>query len=150
MDDSTDANAHGGPGGLLADCHNLGIVVVDHGSQLDESNRQLLDIVQLFRDTTGIKNVHAAHMDLAEPDMKSAFRSCYRDGARRIVVCPFFLSPGRHWTHDIPRLASDAAASLPAVDYRVAAPLGVHTLLIQLMRLRVEECLVQKEDIGSP
>jgi len=36
--------------------------------------------------------------ELAEPSIRDAFQSCVEQGAHRIIVSPFFLSPGRHWT----------------------------------------------------
>lgn len=34
---------------------------------------------------------------MAEPSIWDAFSSCVEQGANRVVVSPFFLSPGRHW-----------------------------------------------------
>src|SRR2546430_5367715 len=48
--------------------------------------------------------VEPAHMELAEPSIATAYANCAKRGATRIVVCPFFLGPGKHWTFDIPRL----------------------------------------------
>ena len=53
------------------------------------------------------------------------------DGARTVVVSPYFLSPGRHWQEDLPALAAAAAARHPGVRYLVAAPLGLHPLVSQ-------------------
>ena len=36
-------------------------------------------------------------------------------GAKAVVCHPFFLSPGRHATEDIPRMLADAAAKYPEV-----------------------------------
>jgi len=36
--------------------------------------------------------------ELAEPSIRDAFQSCVQQGANRIIVSPFFLSPGRHWS----------------------------------------------------
>ena len=35
--------------------------------------------------------------ELAEPSIRDSFASCVEQGAKRIVVSPFFLFPGRHW-----------------------------------------------------
>ena len=35
--------------------------------------------------------------ELAEPSIKEAFGKCVQQGASRIIVSPYFLSPGRHW-----------------------------------------------------
>jgi len=35
--------------------------------------------------------------ELAEPTIKDAFGKCVQQGASRVIVSPYFLSPGRHW-----------------------------------------------------
>ena len=100
----------------------------------------LLDMVRLFREATDHPIVEPAHMELAEPSIRRAYTRCVAAGARRVVVHPFFLFPGRHWHDDIPRLTAEAAAEHPGVPYLVAAPLGVHSLMVQLMQFRIEQC----------
>ncbi len=123
------------------DAGNLGVVIVDHGSRRAESNALLVDVVAMFRQLTGLGNVEVAHMELAEPTIAQAFASCVEAGAKQVVVFPYFLAPGRHWSEDIPRLAADAAKSHPGVDYLVTAPLGLHPLIGQVIEQRIETCL---------
>jgi len=40
---------------------------------------------------------YTLHQELAEPSIKDAFSLCVQQGAKRVVVSPFFLFPGRHW-----------------------------------------------------
>jgi len=131
------------------DRENLGIIVVDHGSRRAESNQLLFEVVDLFRQTAGYKIVEAAHMELAEPSIADAFQKCVDQGATRIVVHPYFLSPGRHWHEDIPRLAQEAAANHPGTTHLVTAPLGLHPLMANVMQERVETCLAHCEE-GAP
>ena len=125
--------------GVAAD--QLGVVVVDHGSRREESNRALLDVVTVFQENTPYRLVEPAHMELAEPSIATAFDRLVSAGARFIVVHPYFLLPGRHWAEDIPALAAAAAARHPDVKYLVSAPLGIHTLMSQIMHERIVHCL---------
>src|SRR5690242_13783577 len=104
---------------------DLGIVLVDHGSKRDEANALLEDVAQLFRGISGAAIVEIAHMELAEPTIAQAIARCVAQGARRVVVHPYFLAPGRHSTNDIPRMVAEAAAQHPGVTYSVTAPLGL-------------------------
>lgn len=123
----------------------IGIVIVDHGSRRAESNDLLLEVAELFRQTSGYTIVEPAHMELAEPTIAQAFARCASQGARLIVVHPYFLGPGRHWHQDIPRLAQEAAANHPGVRHLVTAPLGLHPLMIQIMQDRIATCLAEAE-----
>jgi len=120
-----------------------GIIIVDHGSRRDESNQLLEQIAALFaqrfEQTYGI--VEPAHMEIAEPSIATAYAKCVQRGATRIVVCPFFLGPGKHWTSDIPRLASEAAQLHPDSQYHVTMPLGIDDLILDLLAKRVDFCV---------
>jgi sirohydrochlorin ferrochelatase len=127
----------------------VGVVVVDHGSRRAESNDLLLEVVKMFRNATGLDIVEPAHMELAEPSICSAFATCVAAGARTVVIFPYFLSPGRHWSQDIPHLAAEAAATHPAVQHLVTAPLGLHELVCQVMAERIATCLAHHCDGGA-
>ena len=117
------------------------VVVVDHGSRRSSSNAMLEELVQRFADQSRFDIVEPAHMELAEPSIQTAFRRCVERGARRVVVLPYFLLPGRHWHEDIPRLTRQAAAEHPGVDYLVASPIGLHPLMLGVMQARLDHCL---------
>ncbi|RDX84486.1 Sirohydrochlorin ferrochelatase, chloroplastic, partial [Mucuna pruriens] len=117
------------------------VIIVDHGSRRKESNLMLNGFVEMFKHKTGYEIVEPAHMELAEPSIRDAFQSCVQQGAHRIIVSPFFLSPGRHWSQDIPSLSAEAAKEHPDVSYIVTAPLGLHELLVDVVNDRIKHCL---------
>lgn len=119
-----------------------GVIIVDHGSRRAESNQMLEQVAALFaeRFRERYEIVEPAHMELCEPSIATAFARCVERGARRVVVCPFFLGPGKHWTGDIPRLTAAAAADHPGTSYHVTMPLGIDDLMLQLLDKRVSAC----------
>ena len=121
----------------------IGIIIVDHGSRRAESNRMLEEVAALFarRFAERYEIVEPAHMELSEPSIATAYARCVRRGATRVVVCPFFLGPGKHWTGDIPRLTAEAAAQHPGTRYHVTMPLGIDDLILELLDKRVRHCL---------
>ncbi|CAI7737277.1 unnamed protein product [Closterium sp. NIES-54] len=120
----------------------VGVVVVDHGSRRAESNQQLDVFVGVFQQETGYSIVEPAHMEIAEPSIAVAFMRCVQRGARGVIVCPYFLSPGRHWQRDIPALAAEAAAQHSnGVPFIVTAPIGVHPLVARVLEQRITHCL---------
>jgi sirohydrochlorin ferrochelatase len=122
---------------------SIGIIIVDHGSRLEPSNRMLEELAELFaeRFADRYKIVEPAHMELAEPSIATAFGKCVNRGAMRVVVCPYFLGPGKHWTQDIPRLTAEAAAKHPGVKYHVSPTLGIDDLILDLLNKRIEHCV---------
>jgi sirohydrochlorin ferrochelatase len=118
-----------------------GLVVVDHGSRRAESNAMHEELVAMVADVVPYDIVEPAHMELAEPSIADAFARCVAAGAERVIISPYFLLPGRHWSSDIPALAAAAAAAHPGVSYLVTAPLGLHPLMAQVVAARVAHCV---------
>lgn len=118
-----------------------GVVIVDHGSRRAQSNEMLHLFVDLYKQKTGHPIVEPAHMELAEPSISSAFDRCVKQGAKRVIICPYFFFPGRHWDRDIPALSSQAAERHVGVPYLVTAPIGLHELMVQVLTDRMDYCL---------
>jgi sirohydrochlorin ferrochelatase len=135
----------GSAGQLPIDNDRTGIIVVDHGSRLDASNQMLILAAEAFADYTSHKIVEPAHMELAPPDIAAAFRKCVQQGADRVIVFPWFLSPGRHWSQDIPRLVAQAAVEFPGIPWLVTAPFGLHHGMLEVMSDRIRRCLQHAE-----
>jgi sirohydrochlorin ferrochelatase len=104
----------------------IALLLVDHGSRFAGANEMLADVAAMVQQLSGLKRVYHCHMELAEPSVAEGFAACVRGGATAVVVHPYFLSPGRHSTTDIPRMVAEAAQAFPGVEYCVTEPLGVH------------------------
>jgi sirohydrochlorin ferrochelatase len=120
-----------------------GIIIVDHGSRREESNHMLEEVTALFgrRFREKYEIVEPAHMELAEPSIATAYGRCVERAAQRVVICPFFLGPGKHWTQDIPRLTAEAAAKFPGTRYHVTPTLGIDDLILELLDKRISGCI---------
>lgn len=118
-----------------------GIIIVDHGSRFNAANDMLIDVTSLFKRVSDYQIVEPAHMELAEPTIARAFAACVRQGARRVIVHPYFLSPGRHSTTDIPRLVVEAAQDHPGIAHHVSQPLGLDEGIARLIIDRITHCV---------
>ena len=116
------------------------LIIVDHGSTVGEANDMLAEVARLVESMeSGFDIVKYCHMELAEPTIEQAFDACVKEGAASVVVHPYFLSPGRHSTRDIPAMVKAAAGKHPGVTYRVTEPLGVHGKIIEVILERSGE-----------
>ena len=109
------------------------LLIVDHGSRREEANQMLHGVGDILRRARPDIIVHVAHMELAEPTIRQGIDACVREGASEIIVHPYMLSPGRHATEDIPRMATEAGAVYPDVIIRVTEPLGLHAKLCEVI-----------------
>jgi len=127
---------------------SLGIIIVDHGSRSRESNQLLRELVDAFVRVYDERYpiVEPAHMELAEPSIATALGRCVARGADEIMVCPFFLGPGKHWQEDIPRLAAEAAEIYEVKYHLLAAPLGLDELVLKLLDKRIREAMESRRE----
>lgn len=125
------------------DLADTGVVIVDHGSRRAASNEMLEQFVARFAEqwTQTYPIVEPAHMELAEPSIATAFDRCVERGARRVMICPYFLSPGKHWNQDIPDLAREAASKHHGVAFVVTAPIGLHPMMAEVIASTLSHCV---------
>lgn len=81
--------------------------------------------------------VRVAYLQFAKPDIMQALDGCVKDGARKVVIHPYFLSSGMHVTKDIPEIIRKASEKYPEVDLVYTEPLGVHNKLAELVLERI-------------
>ena len=125
----------------LEDLKSVGVIIVDHGSRRDESNQMFELFVHTFKEHSQYSIVQPAHMELSEPTIETAFDACVKQGATSIIVCPYFLLPGKHWDEDIPNLSREAAKKHPDVKFLVSAPIGLHPMMQDVVSSRIDRCL---------
>ena len=110
----------------------LGILLIDHGSKRQASNEHLQSIAKKYQSTLVDKlsaataderdkdmqqqidiAVKAAHMEIAQPSILQQLQQLItKDNATQIICIPYFLSPGKHATFDVPKLIQDAKTKL--------------------------------------
>ncbi|MEV7078129.1 sirohydrochlorin chelatase [Streptomyces sp. NPDC093516] len=107
------------------------LVVVAHGSRDPRALstvRALLDRVRALRPDVP---VHLGHIELNAPLLPDTLAAL---GDAEAVLVPLLLSRGYHVKRDIPEMAAAAPART-----RVAAPLGPHSLLVDVLQDRLTE-----------
>lgn len=107
------------------------LLIVAHGSRRPASNeevRALGERVRALREP-GIDRVEVAFLELAEPSIPDALAQCIADGAREIVVFPYFLAAGTHVATDIPELLETFRAEHPRIKLRLTTHFGASTAL---------------------
>jgi uroporphyrin-III C-methyltransferase len=118
-----------------------GVLVVGHGSRRREANEDVCEAARRIGERGGFALVEAAFLEIEHPNISEAFTRLVERGAQEITVHPYFLSPGRHTRGDIPVRVREAAASHPAVGYRISEPLSAHPRVIDASVERILETI---------
>lgn len=112
------------------------LVLVAHGSRDPRALSTVRTLIERVRELRPHLSVHLGHLELNEPLLADTLASLdAEDGADGAVLVPLLLSRGYHVKQDIP----EAAAAVPGLRARIAAPLGPHPLLVETLYARLVE-----------
>lgn len=114
------------------------ILLIAHGSRLDSANRDLDWLANSLTQRRPDDQVRTAYLEIAEPDIQTAGTQCVEQGADRVLLVPFFLSPGRHATKHLAEHRDRLADQFPDVHWELKPPLGRHDMLVQVIEDRVD------------
>jgi sirohydrochlorin ferrochelatase len=114
------------------------LLLIAHGSRQAEANADLHHVADGLR-RRGHPIVEASFLELAEPGIEEGGRRCVEQGAARVVLVPYFLSAGVHVLRDLSAARARLAERFPAVEFRLAEPLGRHPLMLDVVVDRVRE-----------
>jgi sirohydrochlorin ferrochelatase len=115
-------------------------VVVSRGSSDPDANADLYKVSRLLWDSRGLGLVEPAFVSLAAPSVAAALDRCYRLGARRIAVFPYFLFTGV-LVDRIRAQTSAWASAHPDAEVRAVSHLGTDARIAQLAVERHAEAL---------
>jgi sirohydrochlorin ferrochelatase len=120
------------------------LLLIAHGSRQEEANADLHDAADRLR-RQGHGLVEAAFLELAEPTIEQGAIRCVEQGARRVVLVPYFLSAGVHVRRDLAAVRQRLAEQLTPVEVLLAEPLGPHPLLLAVVEERVRQALEARD-----
>lgn len=107
------------------------LLIIAHGSRRQASNDEVRQLAERVSDRRGseIEAVEVAFLELAEPSIPDGLARCVAQGAREIVVFPYFLAAGTHVVSDIPEAIEAFRAEYPDVRVRLTSHLGASDAL---------------------
>jgi sirohydrochlorin ferrochelatase len=115
------------------------LLLIAHGSRNAEANDDLYHVVRAMRRRGPYEIVEGSFLEIAEPDIISAGQKCVLQGCNRMILLPYFLSPGIHVRQDLQDIRNKLAEQFPEVEFLLGEPLGRHEALIDLVALRAKE-----------
>lgn len=115
------------------------LLLIAHGSREGSANENLYYLVEQLRGQTRYQIIEPSFLELAEPNIEQGARACLAQGARRVILLPYFLSAGVHVNRDLTEACRRLARMYPHVEFRLAEPLGRHPLLLPVLLERAHE-----------
>src|SRR5262245_7416449 len=115
------------------------LLMIAHGSSRAEANADLSRLADELRQSGRFANVQPAYLELAEPDIDAGAEMCVRQGVKRVILLPYFLSAGVHVRRDLAAARDRLVERFSAVQFLLAEPLGPHPLLSEVVLQRAAE-----------
>jgi sirohydrochlorin ferrochelatase len=116
------------------------LLLIAHGSRRAEANAELRHVADAVVSAGRYALVEVSYLELTGPTIAEGGERCVERGAKRVILLPYFLSPGVHVRDDLTEARAALAARFPAVDFRLAEPLGGHPLLLDILAERAAAC----------
>jgi sirohydrochlorin ferrochelatase len=115
---------------------DLGVVVVAIGSTHAAANARTAAVARMLKVGTQWAGTTTAFATGSGPSVAQAVDKLRRRGARRLIIAPWFLAPGR--------LTDRVAKSTAAQGISMAAPLGAHRLVVETVLDRFDEAVAER------
>src|SRR3990172_1579178 len=112
-----------------------GFLVIAHGSRRDEANQQVLTLVKRLRDYFQTDMFEGAFMEIASPSIKDGIKTLSEKGIEELIVSPFFLFTGMHYSKDVPALIREAIEEIDGrIGFKMLKPVGMHPDIFDLLK----------------
>jgi sirohydrochlorin ferrochelatase len=120
-----------------------GIIVFAHGSRIEPANQAVRSAAADLARAGDYPNVEAAFLELGRPGLEEAADLLVARGVERIVIIPYFLTPGMHLERDLPALVERISKKNKDMQVLVTASLDGHSGLVQILTDRARAALVE-------
>jgi len=127
------------PPARATDSVREGILLIAHGSRRPAANADLVTLAGLLSTVESQAVIETAFLELAEPNIQAGGAQCVARGATRVRMLPYFLSAGAHVVEDLQEHRAQLAGRFPNVEFVLCPHLGLHPLMVEIVRQRLRE-----------
>ena len=110
-----------------------GIIVFAHGSRIEAANQAVRSAAADLARAGDCPIVEAAFLELGRPSLEEAADLLVARDVGRLVVIPYFLTPGTHLERDLPALVARISNKYNNIQILVTASLDGHPGLVQIL-----------------
>ena len=123
----------------MKDTPKEAIILLAHGSRVPEAGNGMERVVQRLREKLRNCIVEACYLSRLGPHFPEVFEKCVAEGAKNVILIPYFLHTGLHIVLDIPKMMQEKAKEFPGVKLILGKQLGFDECLVDLVGRRIEE-----------
>lgn len=117
------------------------VILLGHGSRAEEANEGMYEVVRHLQKRRPEFRFCAAFLEINSPSIPEGIEKCVAEGARRIILLPYFLHLGNHVLKDLPEYVKKSRQIYPDVVVSLSSHLGFHLKLVEIAEERLFEAL---------
>lgn len=115
------------------------IILLGHGSRVPDAGKDMEQAVNLLKEKYKLKMVTGCHMSRIGPHFPETLKQCVSQGAKEIIVIPYFLNMGLHIRLDIPEMMQEEAKKYPGIRLVYGKQLGFDDVFADILNKRIEQ-----------
>ena len=121
-----------------------GIIVFAHGSRIEPANQAVRSVAADLARAGGYAIVEAAFLEIGSPSLEEAADLFIARGVERIVIIPYFLTPGTHLERDLPTIVDRIIKKHKNVQVISTASLDGHPGLVEILADRANAAFLSQ------
>lgn len=115
------------------------IILLGHGSRVPGAGKDMERAVELLKSKYNHEMVVSCNMSRLGPHFPETLEKCISEGAKEIIVIPYFLNMGVHIRLDIPEMMQKEAAKYSDIKLIYGKQLGFDDVFADILHKRIEQ-----------
>jgi len=122
------------------------VILLGHGSRVPGAGQDMEKVGRILQEKYTLDIVKSCHLSRLGPLFPETLAACVSEGAKEVIVIPYFLNMGIHIRLDIPEMMQAEAQKYPEVKIIYGKHLGYDDSIADIIHKRIEESS-QLEDV---
>jgi len=113
------------------------VILLGHGSRIPDAGEDMEKVASLLQQKYALDLVKSCYLSRLGPHFPETLANCASQGARKIIVIPYFLNMGIHLRKDIPEMINAEAKAYPDIKIIFGKHIGYDDSLADIIYKRI-------------
>ncbi len=114
------------------------IIIVGHGSRVEENNKLFKNLVEVLRDRSDI-HIDEAFLTFGTPLLEEKLVEVCEEGIKETVIIPYLLYGGKHVEVHIPEIIERTTKRYSDFKIHLDSILGLEPLIVDILTSKIEK-----------
>ncbi|NKB62113.1 MAG: cobalamin biosynthesis protein CbiX [Gammaproteobacteria bacterium] len=122
------------------------LLIIAHGSRREQANNEIQQLTEYLEenDQSDFAWVRHSFLEMGHPNIPGSINELIQNGAREIVVLPYFLAAGAHVAKDIPEIIANLQQENPDVLLSIMPHIGSTNGMKRLLLMQIQQASFRK------